>query len=143
MNNTSIAAEVSALSDLSTSELWQRYDNYFSRRPTGTNREHLISRLAYKIQEEAFGALPQTVRDRLVSIGARRSKIRIKARDEEYVLAPGTVLIRQFDDHEHRVTVMPSGEFEYEGKHFKSLSAAAKHIAGSPWSGPVFFGLKK
>lgn len=143
MNQATIAAQVSALSDLPTSDLWGLYDGYYPRRPQGTNREHLISRLAYKIQEDSFGALPQTVRDRLVSIGARHSKIRIKTKDEEFVLAPGTVLVRQFDDREHRVTVMASGEFEYEGKLFKSLSAAAKHIAGSPWSGPVFFGLKK
>jgi hypothetical protein len=32
--------------------------------------------------------------------------------------------------------------FEYEGKFFKSLSAVARHISGTPWSGPLFFGLK-
>lgn len=143
MNESSIAAKISSLSDMPTSDLWSLYDGYYSRRPQGTNREHLISRIAYKVQEEVYGQLPQTVRDRLISIGAQHSKIRIKTKNDEFVLAPGTVLIRQFDDHEHRVTVMPSGEFEYEGKYFKSLSAAAKHIAGSPWSGPVFFGLKK
>lgn len=143
MNANSIAAQISGLSDLPTEKLWVQYDKYFNRRPTGTNREHLISRIAYKLQEESFGALSPTVRDRLVSIGARHSKIRIKTKDEEYVLAPGTVLIREFAEQEHRVTVQPSGEFEYKGKLFKSLSAVARHIAGSPWSGPVFFGLKK
>jgi len=142
MTHTSIAARIAGLSDLPTEELWQQYDKYFTRRPAGTNREHLVSRVAYRLQEEAFGQLPQTVRDRLVAIGSAHSKIRIKS-SNDFVLAPGTVMIRQFDDREHRVTVMPDGTFEYEGKLFKSLSAAAKHIAGTPWSGPVFFGLKK
>jgi hypothetical protein len=40
------------------------------------------------------------------------------------------------------VTVTAEGTFEYEGKFFKSLSAVARHISGTPWSGPLFFGLK-
>ena len=38
---------------------------------------------------------------------------------------------------------LTDGGFEYEGRRFKSLSAAARHITGSQWSGPVFFGLVK
>jgi hypothetical protein len=33
-------------------------------------------------------------------------------------------------------------DFEYEGKRFASLSAIARSITGSQWSGPAFFGLK-
>ena len=40
------------------------------------------------------------------------------------------------------VTVTAEGTFKYEGKFFKSLSAVARHISGTPWSGPLFFGLK-
>ena len=32
--------------------------------------------------------------------------------------------------------------FEYEGRRYKSLSAVARHITGTQWSGPAFFGLK-
>ncbi|MBV5345342.1 MAG: DUF2924 domain-containing protein, partial [Rhodoferax sp.] len=44
---------------------------------------------------------------------------------------------------EHRVTALADGGFQYEGRRFKSLSAAARHITGTQWSGPVFFGLIK
>ena len=35
------------------------------------------------------------------------------------------------------------GLYELEGQHYKSLSAAAKAITGTHWSGPAFFGLKQ
>ncbi|WP_159126428.1 DUF2924 domain-containing protein, partial [Klebsiella pneumoniae] len=47
-----------------------------------------------------------------------------------------------FDDVEHRVLVRGPNDFEYQGQRFKSLTAIARHITGTPWSGPAFFGLK-
>jgi hypothetical protein len=41
------------------------------------------------------------------------------------------------------VRVTAEGKFEYEGLLFKSLSAVARHITGTPWSGPLFFGLRQ
>ncbi len=55
---------------------------------------------------------------------------------------PGTTLIREWDRHEYRVTVTSDGLYELDGKRYKSLSAAAKAITGTHWSGPAFFGLK-
>ncbi|ALN60836.1 hypothetical protein GLE_5495 [Lysobacter enzymogenes] len=55
---------------------------------------------------------------------------------------PGSVLIRHFAGHDHVVTVKADGNFDYRGQSFTSLSALAKHITGTPWSGPVFFGLR-
>jgi Protein of unknown function (DUF2924) len=43
---------------------------------------------------------------------------------------------------EHRVTVLEKG-FEYRGEPYGSLSQVARRIAGSRWSGPAFFGLKR
>jgi len=34
------------------------------------------------------------------------------------------------------------GGFEYLGRKFRSLSAVAKHITGTKWNGPLFFGLR-
>ena len=55
----------------------------------------------------------------------------------------GTVILREWDEREHRVTVNAHGQFEYEGQGFKSLTAVARHITGTHWSGPAFFGLTK
>ena len=53
------------------------------------------------------------------------------------------MLKREFDNREHRVTAQADGSFEYEGRRFKSLSGVARHITGTQWSGPLFFGITK
>lgn len=138
-----VAAQVAELPSLPMKDLWLMWDRYFNRRPDKTNRAFLESRLAYKIQEEAFGGLAPETKRRLIDIGARHSKIKTRIKLQEFVLPPGTVLIREWNERDHKVTVTPAGTFEYEGKHFKSLSAAARHISGTHWSGPAFFGLRK
>src|SRR5450759_5281195 len=53
----------------------------------------------------------------------------------------GTRLIREWRGEKHEVMVDGSG-YEYRGKKFASLSEIARHITGTRWSGPLFFGLK-
>jgi hypothetical protein len=138
---TSVAARIAELPSLPMSELWLLWDRYFKRRPEHPNRSHVESRIAYKIQEEAFGGLAVATRERLEAIGAKHSKIKLRARPREFNFAPGTVLLREWGEREHRVTVTAEGLFEYEGRSFKSLTAVARHITGTHWSGPLFFGL--
>jgi hypothetical protein len=42
----------------------------------------------------------------------------------------------------HEVTVIDAG-YEHQGRRYKSLSAVARAITGTQWSGPLFFGLRK
>ena len=55
---------------------------------------------------------------------------------------PGTTLIREWDELEYRVTVTLDGLYALDGQVFKSPSAAARHISGTQWNGPKFFGLR-
>ncbi|WP_278583224.1 DUF2924 domain-containing protein [Eikenella corrodens] len=131
---------------ISAATLWARCRSnigFFQRRPDKTNRVYLESRIAYKLQEEAFGGLDPDTRRRLANIGVRHSKIKERRKAREIALAPGTVLVREWGDRDHRVLVTADGTFDYEGQQFKSLSAVARHIAGTPWSGPLFFGLRR
>ncbi len=137
----SVAAQIAALSDLPIAELWPVWDRYFTRRPVFPNRTYIESRIAYKLQEEAFGGLAVTTRQRLEAIGAKHSKVKLRAKPREFTFAPGTVLLREWGEREHKVTVAATGLFEYEGLSFKSLTAVARHITGTQWSGPLFFGL--
>jgi hypothetical protein len=148
MNDTltkqqTVARQIADLSQMSMAELWPIWDRYFSRRPDYPNRTHVESRIAYKLQEEAFGGLALETRQRLEAIGARHSKIKLRAKPREFHFAPGTVLLREWGEREHRVTVNAEGRFEYEGHTFKSLTAVARHITGQHWSGPLFFGFGK
>lgn len=56
-------------------------------------------------------------------------------------VAPGTRLLREWQGQTHHVTVLAQG-FEYGGKSYRSLTAIARQITGTAWSGPLFFGLR-
>lgn len=138
---TSVAAQVAALPHHSMEDLWQLWDEHFDERPSHHHRGWLESRLAYKIQERAFGRLKPSLRKKLEEVG-ETGLLPKSLRADSHRLLPGTILTRTYDDIEHRVLVRGPNDFEYQGQRFKSLSAVAGHITGSHWSGPVFFGLK-
>jgi len=141
--NISVAARVAALPQLPMPQLWALWDRYFPRRPDSTNRDYLESRIAYKLQEEAYGGLSPETRQQLIHIGMKHSRIPSRRRVPEIYLAPGTVLVREYGRRDHQVTVTAEGLFEYEGKPYKSLSAVARQITGTQWNGPLFFGLRQ
>ena len=138
-----VSAQIAALPALPMADLWALWDQHFPRRHSHRNRNYVESRLAYRIQEQAYGALPGNVRKMLVEAGAKHSKIKSGVgRSAQTLLMPGTTLIREWDEREYRVTVTPDGLYELNGQVFKSLSAAARHITGTQWNGPKFFGLR-
>ena len=51
-------------------------------------------------------------------------------------------LLREWRSVTHEVTVVDGG-YEHQGKRYRSLSAVARAITGTQWSGPLFFGLRK
>lgn len=142
IHEPTLAARVAALPHMPMTQLWQLWDIYFPRRPTHHNRNYIVGRLAFRIQEEALGGINPGVRKQLIKIGESQSNMRSRRRTEVRVV-PGTVLVREYDNREHRVKALADGVFECEGLRFKSLSAAARHIAGCQVSGPAFFGLKQ
>lgn len=138
-----LRAQLASLPSMPMADLWTLWDAHFARRPSHRNRSYVESRLAYRIQELAYGALPNNVRKMLVESGAKHSKIKSShGRSAQTLLMPGTSLIREWDEREFRVTVTPDGLFELNGQVFRSLSAAARHITGTQWNGPKFFGLR-
>jgi len=137
-----VGNQLHSLSTLAMPEFWKLWDKHFKNRPKHPHRKQLESRLAYRLQEIADGGLSPKTRYLLEDIGERLSKIKTSKRLTTTLL-PGTVLIREFDGIDYRVTVAIDGRFEFDGHKFKSLSAIAKQITGTQWSGPVFFGLKQ
>jgi len=55
-------------------------------------------------------------------------------------LRSGTRLLRTWNGREVSVLVTDRG-FEFEGRNWGSLSAIAREVTGTVWSGPRFFGL--
>ena len=105
-SNSSISAQLAVLPSLPMPELWVLWDQHFPRRPSHRNRHYVESRLAYRIQEKAYGALTTNIRKMLVEAGAKHSKIKsASGRSAQTLLMPGTTLIREWDERQHRVTV--------------------------------------
>ena len=137
----SIAAQVAALPKTPTPELKQMWRELFDKEPPGFSRNYLISRLAYRIQELAYGGLKPATRAKLDALA---DALDPKAARKRVVNGPvvGTQLIREWRGVEHKVTVLADG-FEWEGRRYKSLSAVARAITGTRWNGLTFFGVKR
>ncbi len=118
---------MAALKTTPTPHLKHKWRELFDSEPPPFNRRYLESRLAYRIQELAYGGLkPETVR-------------RLGRLAED--LDGGTRLIREWQSVEQVVTVTAGG-FDWQGRPYKSLSAIARAITGTRWNGWIFFGLK-
>jgi hypothetical protein len=136
----SVAARVAALPKTPTPELKAMWRELYDKEPPGFSRSYLVSRLAYRIQELAYGGLKPATRAKLDALadGLDPKAARKRVTDRPVV---GTRLIREWRGVEHTVTVLADG-FEWEGRRYKSLSAVARAITGARWNGPMFFGLR-
>src|SRR5277367_5112912 len=105
------------------------------------SRELLLRAVAYRMQEVALGGL-RPVRQRQLREFAQQlnesQEGRIRPRPE---LKPGTRLVREWQGRTYDVLVLDDG-FSWQNTRYRSLSAIARKITGTAWSGPLFFGLK-
>ena len=141
--NDPVLARLAALKSTPTPKLRDQWRQLFDSEPPPFNRQYIESRLAYRIQELAYGGLkPETVR-RLEKLGEELDGGRVNVRKRPANDRPvsGTRLIREYQGIEHTVTVRDQ-DFEYQGRPYKSLSAIARTITGTQWNGLAFFGLK-
>ena len=137
-----VLAQLAALKAAPIADLKQKWRALFDREPPPYNRRFLESRLAYRIQELAYGGLSVETVERLDALAdeLEGKKPRRRSSLETRPIA-GTRLIREWKGVEHSVTVRHE-DFEYQGRPYKSLSAVARIITGTRWNGLVFFGLK-
>jgi hypothetical protein len=106
------------------------------------SRELLLRAVAYRLQEVALGGLRPEHQRQLCQFAQQfkeTGEIRRRARLE---LKSGTRLLREWRGRSHEVLALDHG-FSWQGTHYRSLSAVARKITGTPWSGPLFFGLKQ
>ncbi len=138
-----VLGRVAALKTASAADLKQQWRELFGKEPPPFNRPYLESRLAYRIQELAYGGLKPETRARLEALGEQLDGGNVvlrRIRADSRPLA-GTRLLREWKGVEHAVTVLADG-FEWEGRPYRSLSAIARAITGTRWNGWTFFGLK-
>lgn len=132
-----VEAEIARVRSLSGEALRRRWRAVFGRSPSEHLTADLLRRMiANRIQEEAFGTLDRATL-KLLDGRARRDGSRKAKRN----LKIGTVLVRDYQGRRHTVTVEAEG-YVWEGHPYSSLSAIARAITGTAWSGPRFFALK-
>lgn len=100
-------------------DLKQRWEDAFGQSPPRyMRREILVRALAHEMQREAAGGMPPGL-----------------------TIKPGTRLLRDWQGVTYEVIILENG-VQYRGREWNSLSAVAREITGTRWSGPLFFGLK-
>jgi hypothetical protein len=146
-------ARLAALDQMNTPELVALYRELYGEPTRTRNATYLRKRLGFRLQELEHGGLPASALQKIAELGDQmpeRWRIRLAqqeagepppqpAHPRDPRLPPvGTILRRVHNGIEHEVRVCADG-FEHAGTRFKSLSAVAKHITGTPWNGFLFF----
>jgi hypothetical protein len=130
-----LEAEIARLRSLAFDVLRRRWRAVFGRTPPKALRKDLLGRMiAWRLQERAFGGLDRE------SLGFLDAFTRHDGSPRRR-LKPGTVLVRDYHGQRHTVTVAADG-FAWQGRTYASLSAIARAITGTAWSGPRFFALR-
>ena len=140
---TEVLGRLAALHAAPIATLKRQWLELYGKEPPPFSRSYIQSRLAYRIQELAYGGLKPETRERLEALGEQLDGGNIVLRRIQANSRPlaGTRLLRQWQGVEHVVTVRRD-DFEFEGRPYQSLSAIARHITGTRWNGWTFFGLK-
>src|SRR4051794_2915314 len=134
-----VEAEIERVRALSGVSLRRHWQAVFGQTPPPCLTPDLLRRMiAHRLQEAAFGTLDRATLSLLDAL-ARRERSRSGQRRN---LKPGTVLVREHASERHTVTVEREG-FAWNGQSYSSLSAIARAITGTAWSGPRFFGLNR
>jgi len=104
--------------------------------PPRLRAEALRRLLAYEVQARVLGGLSARERRALRLIATGKSA----GDDSAAKISHGSHLVREWNGRTYRVEVTGSG-YILDGTTYRSLSAVAKRITGTAWSGPRFFGL--
>ena len=136
-------SRVLALKATPIPELKQLWRDLYNAEPPAYNRRFLENRLAYRLQELAYGGLKTGTIKRLELLGEQLDggKKRVRSQRTDDRPLAGTKLIREWQGTPYEVIVQPD-HFEYQGKRYQSLSSIAKAITGTVWNGWQFFGLR-
>jgi hypothetical protein len=137
-----VLGRLAALKTTPIADLKQQWRTLFGKEPPPFSKTFIQSRLAYRIQELAYGGLkPETVA-RLEALGEQLDGGNVTLRRIRHADRPiaGTRLIREYQGVQQTVTVTDAG-YAWQGRPYKSLSAIARAITGTRWNGWTFFGL--
>jgi hypothetical protein len=135
-----VEAQLARLPAMARAELEVLWRELFERPlPARLRRETLIPVLGHRLQERAYGGWKESTLRRLRELAVEPAGSLLQP-----MLRPkaGTRYVREHGGTLHEVTVLEAG-YEYQGQIYRSLTAIARRITGTPWSGPAFFGQRR
>ena len=139
-----VLARIVALKSMPIDQLKKTWRDLYSTEPPAYNRRFLENRLAYRLQELAYGGLKTSTVRRLEELGDQLDggNPRVRSRRVDNRPLAGTRPPPPPKGSNHEIIVQPD-HFEFNGRRYKSLSHIAREITGTIWNGWAFFGLKK
>jgi len=120
---------LAVLADLKPAALRQEWERAYRMPAPRISADLLRMGIAYRLQEGEHGGLSRASTATLRTAPGRGSPIK-----------PGTRLVRSWNGRTISVQVTEA-RFIYEDRSYASLSAIAREVTGTNWSGPRFFGL--
>lgn len=132
MSAGDIDDEVRRLATMNLQQLREEWRRRYGSPPALRSIDLLRRNLAWRIQADRFGG---------ISIELRRALFSKRGALGAPEIHPGMRLAREWRGVRHEVEITATGVL-YRGEPFESLSEVARHITGTRWNGPRFFGLR-
>ncbi len=137
-----LAAKLAALPETATIDLRAEWRRLYRAHPPQKIGRHLLElAVAWKLQERVHGGLGAATKRRLAELVKTMDGKGDLAQARAVRLKPGAKLVREWRGETHDVLVLEDG-FQWRGQRWRSLSAIAREISGTQWSGPRFFGVQ-
>ncbi|GAA5509212.1 DUF2924 domain-containing protein [Novipirellula caenicola] len=158
-----INREVARMKRMATGALKDHYESVCGEPPRSHNRDWLVKKIAWRLQANEEGGLPERVRQRALAMAddadlrkrpPRDFTMKIDEANEQTCLVaadddrderlppPGTILTKTYKGRTLTVLVRQS-DFEFNGEIFSTLSAIANAVTGSHVNGFTFFKLSQ
>lgn len=157
-----ITREVACMKQKTTGELKDQYESVCGEPPRSHNRDWLVKKIAWHLQANEHGGLPERVRQRALEMAddadlrkrpPRSFTEQIETADEQTCLVddatrdprlppPGTLLSKTYKGQTLTVLVRQD-DFEFNGEVYGTLSAIANAVTGSHVNGFTFFKLNR
>ncbi|WP_252260527.1 DUF2924 domain-containing protein [Erythrobacter aurantius] len=134
MRPADLDAELAALAKMSLAQLRERWPMVADKPLPKVSAALLRLAIAWELQAAIHGGHSRQTLQKLEQIA--RGKTRTGQ------VQAGMRLSREWHGVLQTVSIDEDGVIRWNGKEWKSLSAVARAITGTRWSGPAFFGLK-
>ena len=139
---TRIDDQLAALSEMTRPQMRAEWRRLFRGQlmPPDMGRDLALRAMTNRLQEKTYGTMLPGVVKELRRLAKQLGEEGTLHLGRSRQLKPGTRLVRRWHDKTYYVLVLETG-YQFEDRHYASLTPIAREITGAEWSGPRFFGL--